>query len=179
MAKRNTTAATRRSSEKLDRQPPAGATTALAVEIRRACLSDIDAIIDLDERVTRIAKPDYWSDIFERYGNRRLDERFFLVATAESAGGQPPLLGYIIGEVRAWEFGSEPCGWVFAFSVDPRARQQHIGEQLFERISGEFRAAGVHVMRTMVARDNQLHLSFFRSEGMMAGRYIQLEKDLD
>jgi hypothetical protein len=31
----------------------------------------------------------------------------------------------------------------------------------------------------MVARDNHLHMTFFRSEGMMAGPYIQLEKDLD
>ena len=34
-------------------------------------------------------------------------------------------------------------------------------------------------MRTMVARDNRLHLLFFRGEGMMAGPYIQLEKELD
>jgi hypothetical protein len=33
-------------------------------------------------------------------------------------------------------------------------------------------------MRTMVARDNQLHLLFFRGEGMKAGPYIQLEKEL-
>jgi hypothetical protein len=33
-------------------------------------------------------------------------------------------------------------------------------------------------MRTMVARDNRLHSLFFRGEGMMAGPYIQLEKDL-
>jgi hypothetical protein len=29
-----------------------------------------------------------------------------------------------------------------------------------------------------VARDNRLHSLFFRGEGMMAGPYIQLEKDL-
>jgi hypothetical protein len=34
-------------------------------------------------------------------------------------------------------------------------------------------------MRTMVARDNRLHLLFFRSQGMMAGPYIQLEKEVD
>jgi len=31
----------------------------------------------------------------------------------------------------------------------------------------------------MVARDGLLPLLFFRSEGMMAGPYIQLEKDLE
>jgi len=37
----------------------------------------------------------------------------------------------------------------------------------------------VRKMRTMVARANRLHLMFFRSEGMMAGPYLQLEKELD
>ena len=149
------------------------------LRIRRAVTSDIPAISELDQRVTGIAKPEYWEDIFERYGRRRLNERFFLVADYEENAQRQPLLGYIIGEVRAWEFGSAPCGWVFAFSVDPKVRQQRIGEQLFEAISKAFKAMGIETMRTMVARDNQLHLAFFRGEGMMAGRYVQLEKDLD
>jgi GNAT superfamily N-acetyltransferase len=135
-------------------------------------------IIALDERVTGLAKPDYWQDVFVRYGKRRLGERMFLVA-ADRQGPAAPILGFIIGEVRAWEFGSGPCGWVFALSVEPRARLHGIGQALLEALSAEFRKAGVDKMRTMVARGNQLHLLFFRSEGMMAGPYLQLEKNLD
>ena len=146
--------------------------------VRRVRASDIADVIGLDERVTGLAKPDYWRDIFTRYGDRRLDERFFLVAEA-AAVETPAILGFIIGEVRAWEFGSAPCGWVFALSVEPRARLHGIGRALFDSIAVEFRKAGVGKMRTMVARDNRLHLMFFRSEGMMAGPYIQLEKELE
>jgi GNAT superfamily N-acetyltransferase len=110
---------------------------------------------------------------------RRMGERFFLIAEPASGSGDRPVLGYIVGEVRAWEFGSAPCGWVFAFSVDPRTRLQGIGEGLFEAISKKFREIGIHTMRTMVARTNGLHMAFFRSEGMTAGPYIQLEKELD
>jgi hypothetical protein len=46
-------------------------------------------------------------------------------------------------------------------------------------IVAEFRQAGVDKMRTMVARNDLLPLRFFRSEGMMAGPYIQLEMDLE
>jgi GNAT superfamily N-acetyltransferase len=152
------------------------ATDALAV--RRVRAGDITDVIVLDQRVTGLAKPDYWRDVFDRYGERRLNERFFLVAEPAAAGA-PSILGFIIGEVRAWEFGSAPCGWVFALSVEPRARLHGIGEALFEAMSREFIKAGVGKMRTMVARDNRLHLMFFRSEGMMAGPYIQLEKELE
>jgi GNAT superfamily N-acetyltransferase len=148
-----------------------------ALRIRRAQSEDIDHVIALDERITGLAKPDYWHDIFERYRRRRLEERFFLVAVSDQQS--EPILGYVVGEIRAWEFGSTPCGWVFALSVNPDARLQHIGERLFEAISDEFRRAGVDKLRTMVARDTPLHMTFFRSEGMMAGPYIQLEKSID
>ena len=149
------------------------------VNIRAAVEADLGSVAKLDERVTGIGKADYWRDVYERYSTRRTQQRFFLVAEPSEGGPDRPLLGYIVGAVRAWEFGSEPCGWVFAFSVDPETRLQGLGEHLFEAISGKFKAAGIKTMRTMVARDNQLHMAFFRSEGMTAGPYIQLEKGLD
>ncbi len=146
------------------------------VKIRRVAAEDLDRVIDLDARVTDQAKPEYWRDIFERYATRRLEERFFLVAEGSD---NAQVLGYIVGEVRGWEFGSEPCGWIFAFSVEPNTRQQGIGEHLFKVISEAFKEAGISSMRTMVPRQNQLHMAFFRSEGMVAGPYIQLEMEID
>ena len=161
--------------------PPDAAARAagLALVVRRVRQADMPHIIALDARVTGLAKPDYWRDVFERYGRRRLDERMFLVAEPVDARERMPLLGFVVGEVRAWEFGSAPCGWVFALSVEPRVRLRGTGRALLEALSSEFSKAGVTKMRTMVARDNHLHHLFFRSEGMMAGPYIQLEKDLD
>ena len=153
--------------------------TDTAVRVRRVQAADISNVIALDVRVTKLPKAEYWNDIFLRYGKQRRRERFFLVA--ENCGDQESsrLLGFIIGEIRAWEFGSTPCGWVFALSVEPNMRLHGVGSALLEAISIEFKKAGVNKMRTMVARDSRLPLLFFRSEGMMAGPYIQLEKDLD
>lgn len=149
-----------------------------AVRVRRVRASDIPHVIALDARVTRLAKTEYWNDIFRRYGKRG-DERVFLVAESRPDRSAASLLGFIIGEIRAWEFGSAPCGWVFALSVEPKMRLHGVGSALFAAISDEFRKAGVDEMRTMVARDGHLPMLFFRSEGMIAGPYIQLEKDLD
>jgi L-amino acid N-acyltransferase YncA len=68
---------------------------------------------------------------------------------------------------------------VFALSVEAQVRLHGVGQALFEAISAEFKKAGVSKMRTMVARDNLLHLKFFRSEGMTAGPYIQLESAIE
>jgi len=149
------------------------------IRIRRAIEADLPAVIGLDERVTGIGKPDYWTDIFARYGQKRLQERIFLAAEAIDAASPHPLLGFAVGEIRTWEFGSEPSGWLFAISVEPDSRLKGVGKSLFQAMADEFRAAGIPVMRTMVARDNALHLGFFRSEGMSGGPYLQLEMDLN
>jgi GNAT superfamily N-acetyltransferase len=151
-----------------------------AVQVRRVQAADIPHVIALDARVTKLAKAEYWNDVFRRYGRRRPHERFFLIAKNRGdRAAASRVLGFIIGEVREWEFGSTPCGWVFALSVEPEMRLHGIGSALFEAISDEFKKVNVRKMRTMVARDAQLPSLFFRSEGMMAGPYIQLEKDID
>lgn len=162
-------------AERLTRAEPADG----AVRVRRVRAADVPHVIDLDAHVTKLAKATYWTDIYRRYGRQRLNERFFLVAEDGAQRTGARVLGFIIGEIRAWEFGSTPCGWVFALSVEPKVRLAGVGSALFAAISDEFRKAGVSKMRTMVARDSRLPLQFFRSEGMMAGPYIQLEKDLD
>jgi ribosomal protein S18 acetylase RimI-like enzyme len=87
-------------------------------------------------------------------------------------------VGYIVGEVRDWEFGSPPCGWVFGIGVWPDAREAGVATALLEAMTAAFRRQGVTKVRTLIARDNRLVLSFFRSQGMMAAPVIPLEKDV-
>ncbi len=144
------------------------------VRIRPAALSDLKALISLDEEVTGFTKPKYWKEAFARYGVRRRAPRFFLIA--ESSGR---IEGFIIAEVRAWEFGEPPCGWILAVQVRSKTRLKGIGTQLFEALCDAFRRAGVNKVRTLMVRDNHLVLSFFRSQGMMAGPFIELETTLE
>jgi GNAT superfamily N-acetyltransferase len=148
-------------------------TPAAAVRVRPAESADIGQVIALDAAVTGIEKTDYWYEVFQRYGARGAKQRFFLVAEAGGA-----IRGFIVGEVRDWEFGSPPCGWVFGLNVRPDARLGGVGTRLLEAICDGFRRAGVTKVRTLLARENTLVLSFFRSQGMMAAPFIPLEMDL-
>ena len=149
--------------------PPARA--ARPVTIREAEPVDVAAVGALDARITGLAKPDYWRQAFTRYGTR--PTRYFLVAERDGK-----VVGFILGEERAWEFGSPPCGWVFALGVDPAAREGGIGSALFAALTRRMTASGVTTVRTMLARDDALNMAFFRSQGMMGGPFIQLEMPL-
>ena len=141
--------------------------------IRPATRDDIEQIVCLDRDITGVIKPDYWRQQFD-LAQRPESQQYFLVAE-----GQDRFLGFIIGKVRAWEFGSPPCGWIFALNVLPKCRLNGVGSGLFEAVCARFREVGITKVRTMIARDAQLVMSFFRSQGLMAGPFIELEKDLD
>jgi len=160
-----------RSRSGRDATPPA---PSRAVAVRAVRRGDLDQIVALDARVTGIEKRSYWQSLYRRYGAGKHAERQFLVA---ESGGR--VVGFVIGEVRDWEFGSPPCGWVFGIDVHPDARLAGVGTNLLAAICAAFRRAGVRKVRTMLSRDNNLILSFFRSQGMMAGPFIPLEMELE
>lgn len=144
------------------------------IRIRPATAADTGRIVALDQAVTGLPKPDYWQDMVARCQPPQDRRRFFLVAEDGDA-----IDGFIAGEIRSWEFGSPPVGWIFAVQVRPARRVRGLGTRLFEAVCGCFRDAGVHHVRTMVARDNTMIHAFFRSQGMTAGPFLELEMRLD
>jgi len=137
------------------------------VAVRPAQATDIPAISALDARLTGTSKPDYWQE-------RLAPGLHFLVAETDKGA----FAGFIAGEVRAWEFGQPPAGWVFAIQIDPKLRLKGAGSALFEALVARFKAEGVTRVRTLVDRKDHLILSFFRAQGMVAGPSLQLDKEL-
>ena len=142
--------------------------------IRNAQPRDLAEVIAIDEESAGHRKAAYWEEILARYGSGRRQQRFFLVAEVDGR-----IEGYVIGEVRDWEFGFPRVGWVFAINVRSEARLAGTGSRLLEAICAGFRKLGVTTVRTLLSRDNHLILSFFRSQGMMAAPFIPLEKRLE
>jgi ribosomal protein S18 acetylase RimI-like enzyme len=133
--------------------------------------ADLAAVVRLDARLTGRRKPSYWNGVFgefvsPRHGSSR-------VGLAARVDGQ--LTGYLLGEVRAFEFGSTPCGWIFAVGVDPEQVHHGIGSALVAEAGRRFRRAGVSTVRTMVRRNDVPLLAFFRSNGFVGGTFTQLE----
>jgi ribosomal protein S18 acetylase RimI-like enzyme len=136
---------------------------------------DLAEVARIDALHTGVQKPQYWTRVF-RTLVRADDDVVRIGVVAEAAHG---LAGYLIGEIRAFEFGSEACGWIFAVGVDQPYLHTRVGSSLVREAAARFRAAGVAKVRTMVRRNDVPVLSFFRSNGFAGGAYVQLELDLD
>lgn len=95
------------------------------------------------------------------------------VALVAEVGGQ--VVGYVVAEVRSWEFGSEPAGWVFGVSVSGDHAGKGIARGLLDSAVRSLRDLGANGLRTMVANDDVAMLRLFRGAGFVAGPYTELE----
>jgi ribosomal protein S18 acetylase RimI-like enzyme len=142
------------------------------LRIDQATSDDISAVISLDEEITGSSKPDFWYKYF--FGQATRKNSLFLVARLDDR-----IVGYSIGSIRAWEFGSPPAGWLHAIGVAHDCRKFGIATRLFNEITGFFRAQQAATVRTMLHIDDHALIAFFRFQGLSAGPFIELEMKLD
>ena len=145
---------------------------ASAVVVRPLTRRDLDAVVRIDALHAGASKRRDRRAVFAKLV--RGPGRVGLGAEADGR-----LAGYVFGEVRAFEFGSSPCGWVFAIGVDPRQARRGVASALLEAACERFRAARVARVRTMVRRTDIPVLSFFRARGFAGGPFVQLERNVD
>jgi ribosomal protein S18 acetylase RimI-like enzyme len=153
------------------RSPSDAAPAQVQVRIRALTARDLDNVVRIDAIHTGEAQPAYWKRIF-RDALSRGRERARVGLGAEV---RATLVGFLFGDVRAFEFGSEPCGWILEVGVDPRLARQGVGTALLEEACRRLRASGVSTIRTMVRRNDVPVLTFFRTNGFAGGPYVQLE----
>lgn len=141
--------------------------------LRALRAQDLSELVRIDGLHTGLRKRAYWSGVLERFLKPNRSARIGLAVEARKG-----LAGYLLGEVRAFEFGSEPCGWIFAVGVDPNSERRGVASLLLAEAVSRFRAHGAPRIRTMVRRNEVPVLAFFRSNGFRGGPFVQLELDI-
>lgn len=141
--------------------------------------TDIPSIITIDARTSGKIKPEYWHSKLIRYlGEEKTgpdSETNFLGRVAELEG---VVVGFMIGEVRRWEFGQPSCGWITALGVDPDCRRLGIGRRLLAELLDYYRQKGLQDVRTIVEWADGDLLQFFHSMGFIRGPFVELQKSL-
>lgn len=141
-----------------------------ALRVRNLAPQDLPDVVRIDAAHSGSAKPEYWASILREFQG---PHRVGLVAETEGR-----VVGHLLAEVRAFEFGSAPCGWIFAVGVDPAHLRKSVAGTLFRAACLRFGSVGIRHVRTMVRRDDIPMLAFFRSAGMVGGPFVQLERSL-
>jgi ribosomal protein S18 acetylase RimI-like enzyme len=143
------------------------------VTVRAIRKEDAAAITRIDALHTGTAKRKWWDGVIARHLRKSASVGLRVGLVAE--GGRGKVVGFLFGQVRAFEFGSEPCGWIFAVGVHPDAARRGVAGLLLAEANARFLAARIPVVRTMVRNDDVPVLTFFRSQGFSAGPFVELE----
>jgi ribosomal protein S18 acetylase RimI-like enzyme len=115
-----------------------------SLQVRSLSELDLDDIVRIAEKTRNAYQPELWENRVTYYLRR--DPEASVVA---ERGGN--VVGFMLGDVRAGEFGiEEPSGWVEVIGVDPDAAGHGVGRAMGEEMVARYRARGVRQMRTMV-----------------------------
>lgn len=144
--------------------------------IRKIKGEDTSAIVEIDGYYTGETKGDYWEIRLKPFIDAEKSSPSDLLGYVALKEDQ--VSGYVLAEVRAWEFGSFPCGWIFAVGIHPDFRRHGVALALCRKVCLEFKSQGIHTIRTMVRKDDVSVLSFFRASGFQAGPFVELELNL-
>jgi GNAT superfamily N-acetyltransferase len=150
------------------------------VKIRPLSLDNIKDIVRIEKRIERklgIINEERMEYLKEatRYNIERSDPMMSLGAELDGN-----IVGFIIGEIRIWEFGiAEKTGWIRILGVDPDFQRRGIGRKLGEALLEHFERRGIKRIRTMAEWYTGDLISFFKSLGFNMLNMIPLEKELN
>ncbi|MFO0553341.1 MAG: GNAT family N-acetyltransferase [Polyangiaceae bacterium] len=136
--------------------------------------ADLSRIEEIYAQHAHEAAPFAWREVAHHAIDDESGEPLAWVACS----ARDVLIGYVIGEVRTWEFGSHPAGWVIGIGIDVAHQNEDIGRDLLARLVQAFASRGTTILRTMVRRDDVKVLRFFRNIGFSTGPYTELEMEV-
>jgi ribosomal protein S18 acetylase RimI-like enzyme len=141
------------------------------ISLRPVSELDIEAVCAVDEKISGKDRPSEWERRISYYIRR--DPELSLVAVDGSR-----VVGFMLGEVRAGEFGlEEPSGWIEVLGVDPECQGRSIGKKLLEGMLKGFKARGCKAVRTLVNEAGQKELlGFFEAGGFKSTPIRTLER---
>lgn len=141
----------------------------MSVAVRRMHAQDTDAVLRINEKIIGRPHEAQWeSRIIDSLTRNPLG-----CLVAESEGR---IVGFILGDIRGWEFAIPKSGWIEIVGVDPDYQGRGVARALIEKLDIYFRNQNVERIMTMVNWNDVDLVGFFRSLGFERSEFIILEK---
>ena len=139
------------------------------LNIRPLRKEDLDAIVEIDEKVLGENRKDYWEKKLTLMNEK--SSQFSLVAELEGK-----VLGFILGDISGWEFGvPDTIGWIDTIGIDPAYQKKRLATALAHELIKRLKAIGVRTIYTLVNWNDWDLLQFFHAMGFTRGDMINLE----
>lgn len=142
------------------------------ITVRKMTVRDIDEVLRIDEQITGKPHAAYYESKCAAYIGRSPDT----CLVAEHRGR---VVGFVMGDVRGWEFAAKLAGWLEVIGVIPNYHGRGVSRTLLDELFKSFRRAGVSVVNTMVNWNDGDLIDYFQANGFERGEYVNLVRQLD
>jgi predicted N-acetyltransferase YhbS len=145
------------------------------IKIRLMKAEDFEAVVGIDEKVLKTARPEYYEMRFEKLFQSKDYVPASLVAEEEDGS----VVGFIMGELFLGEYGIfQEQATLDTIGVDPDCQQKGIGRQLMKEFMDHLRELGVQKIHTLVDWNDSRLVEFFRANEFTPSQTINLERSL-
>jgi predicted N-acetyltransferase YhbS len=145
------------------------------IKIRLMKAEDFDAVVAIDEKVLKTARPEYYEMKFEKLFQSKDYVPASLVAEEEDG----TVVGFVMGELFLGEYGIfQEQATLDTIGVDPDCQQKGIGRQLMKEFMDHLRELGVQKINTLVDWNDSRLVEFFRANEFTPSKTINLERSL-
>jgi len=134
---------------------------------------DLPSIVAIEERVTGVARPQYWEQRIE------ISEAIRPHWTSLVAEFDNRFVGFLFGRAGELEFGLPgTIAWVETIGVDPAYRGRGIARELIEEFISSAEDHGIKTIFTLVTSGQTDMQSFFSRQGFAQGKMLHYQKEL-
>ena len=147
----------------------------MTVKIRLMKADDFDAVVAIDEKVLKSARPDYYEMKFEKL----LHSKDYVPASLVAEEEDGTVVGFVMGELFLGEYGIfQEQATLDTIGVDPDCQQKGIGKQLMNEFMDHLRELGVQKVHTLVDWNDSQLVQFFRANEFTPSKTINLERSI-
>ncbi len=144
-------------------------------EIRLLRQDDLEAIVEIDAKVTGEVRDYYYQRKMESMVNRK-----GLIGTSFVAEYDGRVIGFIMGNIYIGEFGiPQTTASLDTIGIDPEYATAGLGTLLLEEFVTNVDAAGVESIQTLVDWEDIPLLRFFNRNGFIPSTKLNLERKID
>lgn len=143
------------------------------IYVRNLEKRDIEAIVDMEERQTGVARPHYWEKRIDMSEAIR-PHWASLVAEIDNR-----VVGFILGRAGELEFGLPgTVAWIEMIGVDPVYRRRGVAQELIEKFTESAEDHGIRTVFTLITSNQTEMQHFFSRLGFVHGKMLHYQKEI-
>jgi predicted N-acetyltransferase YhbS len=145
------------------------------IKIRLMRSDDFDAIVDIDTKVLKLSRPDYYELKFDKL----IKSNDYLPASLVAVDEKGTVVGFVMGELYMGEYGILQEGAnLDTIGVHPDFQRQGIGKKLINEFIDHLKKLGVEKINTLVGWNDARLIRFFSANQFSPSKTINLERHL-